>query len=176
MTKKLEELLNLPESQDIVKEEQDKAKVEEKKVEKKNKSIEQQQSTMSNIAEFDKIAAALPKVEGLGEMGDAELDDVGQRAITAYEDLMDLGMNVESRYSARIFEVAGQMVKTTLDAKVAKIDKKLKMVDLQLKKQKQDIKTGDSDSNVVQGEGYVISDRNSLLEKLKKMDKYNDDK
>jgi hypothetical protein len=176
MTKKLEELLNLPESQDIVKEEQDKAKVEEKKVEKKNKSIEQQQSTMSNIAEFDKIAAALPKVEGLGEMGDAELDDVGQRAITAYEDLMDLGMNVESRYSARIFEVAGQMLKTTLDAKVAKIDKKLKMVDLQLKKQKQDIKTGDSDSNVVQGEGYVISDRNSLLEKLKKMDKYNDDK
>ena len=176
MTKKLEELLNLPESQDIVKEEQDKAKVEEKKVEKKNKSIEQQQSTMSNIAEFDKIAAALPKVEGLGEMGDAELDDVGQRAITAYEDLMDLGMNVESRYSARIFEVAGQMLKTTLDAKVAKIDKKLKMVDLQLKKQKQDIKTGDSDSNVVQGEGYVISDRNSLLEKLKKMDKYNDEK
>ena len=159
-----------------MKEEQDKAKVEEKKVEKKNKSIEQQQSTMSNIAEFDKIAAALPKVEGLGEMGDAELDDVGQRAITAYEDLMDLGMNVESRYSARIFEVAGQMLKTTLDAKVAKIDKKLKMVDLQLKKQKQDIKTGDSDSNVVQGEGYVISDRNSLLEKLKKMDKYNDDK
>jgi hypothetical protein len=68
------------------------------------------------------------------------------------------------------------MLKTTLDAKVAKLDKKLKMVDLQLKKQKQDAQTGDSDANVVQGEGYVISDRNSLLEKLKKMDKYNDDK
>ena len=54
-----------------------------------------------------------------------------------------------------------------------RMDKKLKMVDLQLKKQKQDQKTGDSDTNVVQGEGYVISDRNSLLEKLKKMDKYN---
>jgi len=176
MTKKLEELLNLPESQEIVKEDQEKAKVEESKAEKKSKSIEQQQSTMRDIAEFDKIAAALPKVEGLGEMGDAELDDVGQRAITAYEDLMDLGMNVESRYSARIFEVAGQMLKTTLDAKIAKMDKKLKMVDLQLKKQKQDAQTGESDSNVVQGEGYVISDRNSLLEKLKKMDKYNDDK
>ena len=56
------------------------------------------------------------------------------------------------------------------------MDKKLKMVDLQLKKQKQDAQAGESDSNVVQGEGYVISDRNSLLEKLKKMDKYNDDK
>jgi len=176
MTKKLEELLNLPESQDIVKEEQAKSQAEEKKVENKTKSIEQQKNTMRDIAEFDKIAAALPKVEGLGDMGDAELDDVGQRAITAYEDLMDLGMNVESRYSARIFEVAGNMLKTTLDAKVAKMDKKLKMVDLQLKKQKQDQKQGDSDTNVVQGEGYVISDRNSLLEKLKNMDKYNDDK
>lgn len=176
MTKKLEELLNLPESQDIVKEEQAKSQAEEKKVETKAKSIEQQKNTMRDIAEFDKIAAALPKVEGLGDMGDAELDDVGQRAITAYEDLMDLGMNVESRYSARIFEVAGNMLKTTLDARVAKMDKKLKMVDLQLKKQKQDQKQGDSHSNVVQGEGYVISDRNSLLEKLKNMDKYNDDK
>ena len=175
MTKKLEELLNLPESQEIVKEEQEKAQAENKKTEKKSKSI-QQQTTMRDIAEFDKIAAALPKVDGLGELGDSELDDVSTRAITAYEDLMDLGMNVESRYSARIFEVAGNMLKTTLDAKVAKIDKKLKMVDLQLKKQKQDQKQGDSDTNVVQGEGYVISDRNSLLEKLKNMDKYNDDK
>ena len=176
MTKKLEELLNLPESQEIVKEEQDKAKLADDKAEKKNKSLEQQKNTMRDIAEFDKIAAALPKVEGLGEVGDSELDDVSNRAITAYEDLMDLGMNVESRYSARIFEVAGNMLKTTLDARVAKMDKKLKMVDLQLKKQKQDQKQGDSDTNVVQGEGYVISDRNSLLEKLKKMDKYNDDK
>jgi hypothetical protein len=159
-----------------VKEEKEKAQAEEKKQENKSRQIDQQKNTMRDIAEFDKIAAALPKVEGLGDMGDAELDDVGQRAITAYEDLMDLGMNVESRYSARIFEVAGQMLKTTLDAKVAKLDKKLKMVDLQLKKQKQDAQTGDSDANVVQGEGYVISDRNSLLEKLKKMDKYNDDK
>lgn len=176
MTKKLEELLNLPESQEIVKEEQDKAKLADDKAEKKNKSLEQQKNTMRDIAEFDKIAAALPKVEGLGELGDSELDDVSNRAINAYEDLMDLGMNVESRYSARIFEVAGNMLKTTLDARVAKMDKKLKMVDLQLKKQKQDQKQGDSDTNVVQGEGYVISDRNSLLEKLKKMDKYNDDK
>ena len=68
------------------------------------------------------------------------------------------------------------MLKTTLDAKVAKMDKKLKMVDLQLKKQKQDTKSGDGDANVIPGEGYVVTDRNSLLEKLKKMDKYNDDK
>jgi len=83
---------------------------------------------------------------------------------------MDLGMNVESRYSGRIFEVAGNMLKTNLDAKVAKLDKKLKMVELQLKKEKQD-KDGSVDGDMVQGEGYVVTDRNSLLEKLKNMDK-----
>ena len=175
MTKKLEELLNLPESQEIVQEEKAKAEAEDKKAEDKQQSLQAQKNTMRDIAEFDKIAAALPKVEGLGEMGDSELDDVGTRAINAYEDLMDLGMNVESRYSARIFEVAGQMLKTNLEAKTAKLDKKLKMVELQLKKQKQDQKSGDADSNVISGEGYVVSDRNSLIEKLKNLDKYNKD-
>ena len=85
MTKKLEELLNLPESQDIVKEEEQ----NEKKVSKKQKK--DNSTALRDISEFDKIAAALPKVDGLGEMGDQELDDIGQRAVTAYEDLMDLG-------------------------------------------------------------------------------------
>jgi len=83
---------------------------------------------------------------------------------------MDLGMNVESRYSGRVFEVAGSMLKTALDAKVAKMDKKLKMIDLQLKKQKLD-KDELDDGGIVNGEGYVVTDRNSLLEKLKGLDK-----
>jgi len=79
-------------------------------------------------------------------------------------------MNVESRYSGRVFEVAGGMLKTSLDAKVAKMDKKLKMIELQLKKQKvdQDTPLG---GDIVNGDGYVVTDRNSLLEKLKSMDK-----
>jgi hypothetical protein len=93
------------------------------------------------------------------------------KATSAYDDLMDLGMNVEARYSGRVFEVAGGMLKTALDAKVAKLDKKLKMIDLQLKKEKMDKDSGYEDSGLVNGEGYVVTDRNSLLEKLKNMDK-----
>jgi len=84
---------------------------------------------------------------------------------------MDLGMNVESRYSGRVFEVAGGMLKTSLDAKVAKLDKKLKMVELQLKKEKMDRDSSGQDSDIVNGEGYVVTDRNSLLERLKGLDK-----
>ena len=91
--------------------------------------------------------------------------------MTAYDDLMDLGMNVESRYSGRVFEVAGNMLKTSLDAKTAKLDKKLKMIELQLKKEKQDKDSNGIEGDVISGQGYVVTDRNSLLEKLKNMDK-----
>ena len=120
------------------------------------------------VKELDKIAAALPQVKGLGDIGDTELDEVSSKSIAAYDDLMDLGMNVESRYSGRIFEVAGQMLKINLDSKVAKLDKKLKMVELQLKKEKLDKDNAHNLSNdIVEAEGYVVSDRNSLLAKLK---------
>lgn len=165
MTKKLEEILDLPDSREIVKQEKEREKQEQKTFAKEEKE------TLRDIAEFDKIAAALPEVKGLGEMADRELNDVAHRAMDAYEDLMDLGMNVESRYSGRVFEVAGSMLKTSLDAKVAKIDKKLKMVELQLKKEKMDKDSGHDDGSIVNGEGYVVSDRNSLMEKLRNLDK-----
>lgn len=159
MTKKLEELLNLPENQDTT---ENKAPVAVK---------DEIEETFRDMAEFDKIAAALPSVKGLGEKADAELDDIAQRALQTYEDLMDLGMNVESRYSGRVFEVAGNMLKTSLDAKTAKIDKKLKMIELQLKKQKLDQDEGESEGGTVMGQGTVVTDRNSLLEKLRNIDK-----
>lgn len=164
--KKLEELLNMPESKEIVQ----KDKEQSSKSEKQHAIVEHEETARS-IAELDKISAALPQVKGLGELADKELNEVADKSMTAYEDLMDLGMNVESRYSGRVFEVAGNMLKTNLDAKVAKLDKKLKMVELQLKKEKMDKDGGDSPDGIVSGEGYVVTDRNSLLEKLKNMDK-----
>ena len=163
MTKKLEDLLNLPDSKEIVE--------EEKAKEKQTTAIVEQEDTMRDIAEFDKIAAALPHVKGLGDKADNELEEIAQKAMDAYDDLMDLGMNVESRYSGRIFEVAGGMLKTSLDAKVAKMDKKLKMIDLQLKKEKMDKEGGKGDDGMINGEGYVVTDRNSLLQRLKGLDK-----
>jgi hypothetical protein len=130
---------------------------------------EMAQPFLRDISEFDKIAAALPAVKGLAE-SDAEFDALATRATDAFDDLMDLGMNVEARYSGRIFEVAGGMLKNAIDAKAAKIDKKLKMIDLQLKKQKLDNDSIQEDTGIsIQGDGVIITDRNSLLEKLRNM-------
>jgi len=159
MTKKLEELLNLPESKKIIKQE-----------EKEQRKAEVAAPFIRNIDEFDKISAALPQVKGLGDAGDQELDELAQKAKDAYEDIMDLGMNVEARYSGRLFEVAASMLGHAIQAKTAKLDKKLKMIDLQLKKQKLDQDANNSDDGVtLQGDGVIITDRNSLLEKLKQM-------
>jgi len=122
------------------------------------------------LEEFDKIAAALPRVKGLGDMADGELDALASKAEQAYDDLMDLGMNVDARYGARMFEVAAQMMNAAIIAKTNKIDKKLKMVDLQLKKLAIDKKNG-GNSETVEGEGYILTDRNSILEKLKNLNK-----
>lgn len=158
MTRKLEEILNLPDSKEIIKKEET------------PKRVKQIPQSFRNMSEFDKISAALPPVTGLGDLSDTEFDELAEKASNAYDDLMDLGMNVEARYSARLFEVASTMLKNAIDAKSAKVDKKLKMIELQLKKQKIDADTSMEDTGInIQGEGFVVADRNSLLEKLKNM-------
>ena len=157
MTKKLEELLDLPEVKQTMEQvEEPKAVVE---VKKETDNLER------SIAEFDKISAALPMVKGLGELADKELDDLAEKTKQSYEDLMDLGMNVESRYAGRVFETASNMLKNAIDAKSQKLDKKLKMVELQLKKANIDQKQGDN-ADTVDAEGYVVMDRNAILDKI----------
>lgn len=160
MTKKLEELFNLPTQESNIPVEQPSEVTEPEVVDLEAK-----------LEEFDKIAAALPRVKGLGDVSDAELDALAAKAEQAYDDLMDLGMNVEARYGARMFEVAANMMNAAIQAKSNKIDKKLKMIELQIKKYAIDKKNGDADPGTVPAEGYLVTDRNSLLEKLKNMNK-----
>ena len=117
-------------------------------------------------ATIDKIDQALPAVRGL-DASDAEMDDLANKAQETFDNLMDLGFNVDSRYSAEIFAVAGTMLGHALTAKTAKLNKKLKMVDLQLKKMKmdQDQASKGGDETVETAHGQVLS-RNDLLERL----------
>lgn len=168
MTKKLEELFDIPGNKDFIDEEKVQEAQQEniKSYEKKLAKAEEVESVADQV---DKISSALPRVSGLGAQSDKELNDIAERALDSYEQLMDLGMNAELRYSGRIFEVAGTMLKTGLDAKVAKLDKKVKMIDLQLRKQKLD-QSSSEPADTVNGDDLVI-DRNALLDTLKKIDK-----
>ena len=152
MTKKLEELFNLPEKEESPEE----PKLDHASV----RSIE------DSIKAVENITSTLPQIKELDDLDDKELDALAKKAEDAYDDLMDLGMNVEVRYSGRIFEVAGTMIKNAIDAKGMKMEKKLKAIDLQLKKLKIDNDSGKDPNDIINGQGYVITDRNELLKKL----------
>jgi len=118
-------------------------------------------------ATIDKIDQALPAVRGL-DASDAEMDDLANKAQETFDNLMDLGFNVDSRYASEIFAVAGTMLGHALTAKTAKLNKKLKMVELQLKKVKldSDLSKNSGDEPTQTAHGQVLS-RNDLLEMIK---------
>jgi hypothetical protein len=80
---------------------------------------------------------------------------------------MDLGMNVEARFSGTILQTAGVLLGHAISAKQAKIDKKLRMVDLQLKKLRLDQTAASKDpgAGAIEGQATVI-DRNELLNRI----------
>ena len=156
MTRKLEELFGF--------DEQLEQQVEE------NRTPEETQATITQIdATIDKIDAALPGIRDL-DSSDRELDEIAELAKSSYQDLSDLGFNVDSRYASELFAVASTMLGHALTAKTTKLNKKLKMIDLQMKKLKldQDAAKNLPDEAPLLGEGQVLNtlSRNELLERL----------
>ena len=123
--------------------------------------------TKEALSNLEKIETALPTVRGL-EASDREMDELSKKAETSFQDLMDLGMQVDSRFSGDIFSVASNMLNHAITAKTAKLNKKLKMIDLQLKKATLDQRQAKADEkidNIPLGEGQNL-DRNELLRVL----------
>lgn len=149
MTRQLEELLNLPET-NIIEEKEDRGK---------NDAIHSMQSIIK-----DSSVKPDAKPKDFNTTSDIELDDIATDAKKTYDELMELGMNVDSRYSARIFEVASTFLKISLDAKSTKVNKVLKTMEL---KHKQETQSSNYFNNTTIGADHVVSDRNSLLEKLR---------
>ena len=122
----------------------------------------------------DRIDQALPTVRGL-DTEDKELDEYASRAMESYDRLMDLGFNMDDRNAGKIFEVASTMMGNAITAKTAKLDKKLKMIDLQLKAAKLAQTAKVEDDNGPQGLGDLTTDRNAILnlisQNLKNKDK-----
>jgi hypothetical protein len=153
MSRKLEELFDLPPTSDEV-----------------DQAIPALPETRMSLAELDstidKIDAALPAVRDL-DASDREMDDLADMAKSSYNDLMDLGMQVDSRFASEIFGVASNMLGHAITAKTAKLNKKLKMIDLQLKKARMD-QDRNKDEPVDTAHGEVLNhlSRNELLEKL----------
>jgi hypothetical protein len=156
MTRKLEELFDLPPTAE--------------EVDTAIPSLPTNRETLLALdAAIDKVDDALPAVRGL-EATDTEMDELAGLATGSYKDLMDLGMQVDSRFASEIFSVASNMLGHAITAKTAKLDKKLKMIDLQMKKmrldqQQQALDAKEPEATAELGTGHVLS-RNELLAQI----------
>ena len=160
MTKKLESLFNLSEpSEEPI----------EETVEPETalQSVSENQQIFRDIdLAIDKIDEALPAVRDL-DASDTEMDELADLAKDKFNDLMDLGMSMEARHSALVFQTASQLLGHAITAKNAKMDKKLRMIDLQLKKMRLDhqIKKDNGIDDAIPQESTLM-DRNDLLKQL----------
>ena len=153
MTRKLEDLFDLPSSVEI-------------ETENEIPTIAETRAQLAVIDDaIDKIDSALPAVRDLNA-SDGEMDELADLAKDSYKDLMDLGMQVDSRFASEIFNVAGTMLGHAITAKTAKMNKKLKVIDLQLKKMRLDQQTPE-EQQLATAQGQVLN-RNDLLERLLK--------
>ena len=151
MTRKLEELFDLPPTT--------------QEVDTAVPALPTNRETLRTLDEtIDKIDAALPDVRGL-DATDQEMDELAGLATGSYKDLMELGFQVDSRFASEIFGVASNMLGHAITAKTAKLDKKLKMIDLQLKKMRLD-QTANKDPEATQTAHGMVLSRNDLLERL----------
>jgi hypothetical protein len=165
MTKKLSELFDLPLDEDQPQGEELTFPVPE-------------EITTQAYNNLEKIENALPQVRGL-EATDSEMDELADLAKDSYTDLMELGMQVDSRFAAEIFSTAGTMLGHAITAKTAKVNKKIKMIELQLKKAALDAKLNEKTKeieNIPQGNGSTLLDRNELLKSLIASKNGNNDK
>ena len=163
MTNKIEDVFNLPPANEQID--------EPIKQEETGLDIAQLQQQL-DVA--DKIDAALPMVRDLEQL-DADMDKYADKAMHAFQDLMDLGQNVEDRHAASVFDVASKMMTNAITAKTAKMDKKLKMVQLQIQKARLDQQGNKPGAEPVQGQAEEFEDRNTLInaviEKMNNSDK-----
>ena len=164
MTKKLEETFNIePEEEKVEETTEETPTIEESK--------ELTEVLYAELKNTEKIDNALPVVQDLNEH-DKEMDDIHQKALDAFNDLLQLGMNVEVHAGAKLLETANQMLKTAMEAKDSKVDRKLKMINLQLQKAKLDYNISkNKDGFELESDGAVTISRNELLKRIENAQK-----
>ena len=106
-----------------------------------------------------------------------QLDRLAQLAESKFTDIFDRAFNCEDRFAAEMINAANSMLKIALDAHAKIIDSDVKLVDLQLKKDKMEIelnmkpKKGElpmGDPNAIEGQAVVHKTRNEMLASLNK--------
>lgn len=146
MTKKLEEIFDLPTTSEIISEDDVKNALDTAK------DIKKQLPTILDDVDMVKH--------------DIIMDDYAEDAYQYARDIVDLGMTAEPRHSADLFQAAANMMKVALDSKNSKVDKRLRMYELELKRKKLELeerKFAIEQPQIDMNDDRIYADREELI-------------
>lgn len=127
---KLEDAFNLPEMEEVqnsLNKLNEAMTNDEKEKEELNEMVDDLNNKM-NSEEFNQFMDL--------KTNDSEMDEIAEKTMKEFENLMNLGKDVQSRDAGKIFEAASHMAKIALEAKGRKTDSKLKLFELSLRKKR----------------------------------------
>ena len=102
------------------------------------------------------------------QLHDEEMDEIADLAVEYGKSLHDLGMNVEVKHAGEIFTASSNMLKIAVDARNSKMEKKIKLLRLELDRLKLDRTTPDP-GETINAQQVTVLDRNTLLAQIKSL-------
>lgn len=164
-SKKIEEAFeDIMPYEDINSESHEISNVEESDSKPKNEDKDES-AKLSHLKErmetLDKIDLALDKVNRLDSL-DEELDAIASHAIQSHSELFEKAGSYADGHAGSIYDVSARYLSIALDAKGSKLTRKLKTIELQLKKAKleqDEKKKSDEDDD----EGLSANELKNLL-------------
>ncbi len=150
MTKKVDEFFDLPPLEEAL---------AEQNADKLECELEEVSNTLTNLPRNAGILANV-----MEDQHDRETEEIRKKAIALCDEVAEVARNVNPERSARLFEVAGQMLKTGLDAANSKSEKQLKAAKLKLEARR--LKIDDELIGEISHGKVILADRNALLKQL----------
>jgi len=117
----------------------------------------------SMLAELEQFDGRLRQLDG--ESDARELDNIAVTAMNHFDNLMDLGMATDPRFGASIFDAASKLMGHAITARTNKIEKALKIRDLEIKERRLAIQEKQNKMNTDDDldSGARVMDRNEMM-------------
>lgn len=129
--------------------------------------------TMEESIAHAKHLANVHQEQDYFELHDNEMDEIANLAVEYGKNLYDLGMNVDVKNAGAIFSASSTMLRIAVDSRNLKMEKRLKLMKLELEKIKLDRTNPEKTTEVVEASNVKVIDRAELLAQIKDIQQNN---
>jgi len=164
MTRQLESEFNLPPIEDAIA--ATNASVSTKTINEISETVFDSEVVDNKITLAEKINFALKEISST-DNHTTEMDDIAEKALDSYAQLMSLGMNVSDMAAGKIFAEASTFLKLAMESRDAKSKARATELDLMIKKLKIDKTKNVGDAEETSKSLTQTFDRNDLLKIFK---------